>query len=61
MDTQGDENDCLSCRLISSGGLMLASAYIYRQSIHKSKFNRYGMVFVSAGNRKEINSIFLLY
>lgn len=49
MESEADA-DCLACRLVSSAGLALAAAYIYRQSMNqKTKFNRNGMLVISAG------------
>lgn len=51
------DSDCLACRLTSGAGLALAATYIYRQSINqKTKFNRNGMLLISAG----MNLFFLL-
>lgn len=45
-----DSTDCLACRVVSSGGLAIAAAYVYRQSMNqKTKFNRNGMLLISTG------------
>lgn len=44
------EEDCLGCRLVSGGGLIAAGAFIYYQASSKTKFNKTGMIIVSAGN-----------
>lgn len=41
--------DCLECRVASGGGLILASIYLYCQASNKTKFNKTGILFVSAG------------
>lgn len=43
------EEDCLACRLASGGGLIVASSYIYHQASSKSRLNKIGMLFISAG------------
>ena len=42
--------DCFECRIVSSLGLGIAAAYIYRQArIQKTSFNRNGVLLISFG------------
>lgn len=41
--------DCLECRVASGGGLIFASIYLYCQASNKTRFNKAGIIFVSAG------------
>ncbi|CAG9805602.1 unnamed protein product [Chironomus riparius] len=47
MTAEQNDNDCLGCRLASAGGLYIASVYIYRQSLGKTRLNRNGMILIS--------------
>lgn len=50
MESKNKEHDCLSCRLVSSGGLALGSLLLYSQSTkQKTTINRIGILLVSAG------------
>lgn len=45
------DEDCLGCRLVSGGGLIAASAFIYYQAVDKTKFNKIGMYTIAAGDK----------